>query len=218
MTQTYNELLKHPLVNVSKELTPPKPVHPVHDELCQREIKVKVNTLNSLFQIFNVTLTILQLYHSGSMATHCEKKCILNFSKCAVERLESFQTTVKVILNNVICACITVYLVSCYHFKRMHQILSYVKTFELISLHFSVAYFIWQIPKQLSKLRCRYRRTRIPIYWSKEEILHYDPWIALYHDVISDREINIVLNNSITQVTTTNLNKLSWWETNKILD
>lgn len=81
MTQTYNELLKHPLVNVSKELTPPKPVHPVHDELCQREIKVKVNTLNSLFQIFHVTLTILQLYHSSSMATHCEKKMHFKFFK-----------------------------------------------------------------------------------------------------------------------------------------
>lgn len=78
--------------------------------------------------------------------------------------------------------------------------------------------FIWQTPKQLSKLRCRYRRTQIPIYWSKEEILHYDPWIALYHDVISDREIKIVLNNSITQVNTTNLNLLSWWETDKMED
>lgn len=100
MAQTYNDLLKHPLVNVSKELTLPEPVHPVHDELCQREIKT---------------------------------------------------------------------------------------------------------PKQLSKLRCRYRRTRIPIYWSKEEILHYDPWIALYHDVISDQEINIVLNNSITQMARSDL-------------
>lgn len=41
MAQTYNDLLKHPLVNVSKELMLPEPVHPVHDELCQREIKVK---------------------------------------------------------------------------------------------------------------------------------------------------------------------------------
>lgn len=41
MAQTYNDLLKHPLVNVSKELTILEPVHPVHDELCQREIKVK---------------------------------------------------------------------------------------------------------------------------------------------------------------------------------
>lgn len=49
MTQSYNNLLKHPLVNVSKELTPPEPVHPVHGELCQREIKVT----NLLFQIFN---------------------------------------------------------------------------------------------------------------------------------------------------------------------
>lgn len=100
MAQTYNDLLKHPLVNVSKELTLPEPVHPVHDELCQREIKT---------------------------------------------------------------------------------------------------------PKQLSKLRCRYRRTQIAIYWSKEEILHYDPWIALYHDVISDQEINIVLNNSITQMARSDL-------------
>lgn len=48
MTQTYNDLLKHPLVNVSKELTLPEPVHPVHDELCQREIKVKNKTKKSL--------------------------------------------------------------------------------------------------------------------------------------------------------------------------
>lgn len=48
MTQTYNDLLKHPLVNVSKELTLPEPVHPVHDELCQREIKVKNKTTKSL--------------------------------------------------------------------------------------------------------------------------------------------------------------------------
>lgn len=60
MTQSYNNLLKHPLVNVSKELTPPEPVHPVHDELCQREIKVKGKTTNLLFQIFMVTLTIFR--------------------------------------------------------------------------------------------------------------------------------------------------------------
>lgn len=71
MTQTYNELLKHPLVNVSKELTSPEPVHPVHDELCQREIKVKVNTLNSLFQIFNVTFddfeTVSRRLHGNAL-------------------------------------------------------------------------------------------------------------------------------------------------------
>lgn len=48
MAQTYNDLLKHPLVNVSKELTLPEPVNPVHDELCQREIKVKYKTKKSL--------------------------------------------------------------------------------------------------------------------------------------------------------------------------
>lgn len=77
MTQTYNNLLKHPLVNVSKELTPPEPVHPVHDELCQREIKVKGKTTNLLFQIFHGYIDDFQMYNGGSMVTHCEKNYAL---------------------------------------------------------------------------------------------------------------------------------------------
>ncbi|XP_062583608.1 prolyl 4-hydroxylase subunit alpha-1-like [Saccostrea cucullata] len=56
-------------------------------------------------------------------------------------------------------------------------------------------------PKELSKLNCNHRRTLIPIYWSKEEIFHHDPRISLFHDVISDREIDMVLKSSVFQLT-----------------
>nr|XP_022294071.1 prolyl 4-hydroxylase subunit alpha-1-like isoform X1 [Crassostrea virginica] len=93
MTLAYDECLKHPMVNDSRELKPPpSPEHPVYDQLCRGELKS---------------------------------------------------------------------------------------------------------PKALSKLHCRYRQTSIPIYWSKQEVLHQDPMIALYHDVISDEEIKMVLQHRL---------------------
>ncbi|XP_078322440.1 prolyl 4-hydroxylase subunit alpha-1-like [Crassostrea virginica] len=101
MTLAYEECLKHPMVNDSRELkSPPSPEHPVYDQLCRGELKS---------------------------------------------------------------------------------------------------------PKALSKLHCRYRRTSIPIYWSKQEVLHQDPMIALYHDVISDEEIKMVLQHSIKDMARSDL-------------
>ncbi|XP_048770312.1 prolyl 4-hydroxylase subunit alpha-1-like [Ostrea edulis] len=62
-------------------------------------------------------------------------------------------------------------------------------------------------PRESSKLRCKYRKTRIPIYWSKEEEFHLDPRISLYHDVISDREIEMVLRSTADLVTRTDLSE-----------
>ncbi|XP_061176200.1 prolyl 4-hydroxylase subunit alpha-1-like [Saccostrea echinata] len=96
LTGVYNLCLKHPDVNITKNLSPPEPDHPWHEALCRGEIKT---------------------------------------------------------------------------------------------------------PRELSKLHCSYRRTLIPIYWSKEEILHQDPRISLFHDVISEREIDMVLKSSVNQLT-----------------
>lgn len=41
MTLAYEECLKHPMVNDSRELKPPpSPEHPVYDQLCRGELKV----------------------------------------------------------------------------------------------------------------------------------------------------------------------------------
>ena len=41
MTLAYEECLKHPKVNDSRELKPPpSPEHPVYDQLCRGELKV----------------------------------------------------------------------------------------------------------------------------------------------------------------------------------
>lgn len=42
---------------------------------------------------------------------------------------------------------------------------------------------------ELAKLRCFLRDTVIPYYKAKEEVVNYEPRIAIFHDVISPTSI-----------------------------
>ncbi|XP_050388575.1 prolyl 4-hydroxylase subunit alpha-1 [Patella vulgata] len=44
-------------------------------------------------------------------------------------------------------------------------------------------------PEELSQLSCRFRETQIPFIFAKEEEVNSDPAILVFHDVISDSEI-----------------------------
>lgn len=43
--------------------------------------------------------------------------------------------------------------------------------------------------QELAKLRCFLRGTVIPYYKAKEEVVNYEPRIAIFHDVISPANI-----------------------------
>ena len=49
-------------------------------------------------------------------------------------------------------------------------------------------------------LFCRYRPTTIPYLFFKEEVLSKEPRIMLFHNVISDAEIDFVRNLAIPDV------------------
>ena len=49
-------------------------------------------------------------------------------------------------------------------------------------------------------LVCRYRRTTIPYYTVKEEIMSYNPRIVLLYEVIHDKEIDYFLDAASTEV------------------
>ena len=49
-----------------------------------------------------------------------------------------------------------------------------------------------QTAKEESTLKCYFRPTRIPYYRGKEEVLNAAPRVSRFHDVISDREIQML--------------------------
>ncbi|XP_048772539.2 prolyl 4-hydroxylase subunit alpha-3-like [Ostrea edulis] len=54
--------------------------------------------------------------------------------------------------------------------------------------------------KEQSKLYCTLRRTEIPYYVVKEEVLHVRPRVLLFHDVISDDDIRNLKKTTIQQL------------------
>ncbi|XP_021354092.1 prolyl 4-hydroxylase subunit alpha-3-like [Mizuhopecten yessoensis] len=46
--------------------------------------------------------------------------------------------------------------------------------------------------QEMSLLRCYLRPTRIPYYWSKEEVMYNIPRLTLFHDVLFDSEIQFI--------------------------
>lgn len=60
--------------------------------------------------------------------------------------------------------------------------------------------FVTQSPREISDLACWYQQTAIPYLKVKVEQLHLDPAILMYHDVISDSEIDAVKNVSMRLV------------------
>ncbi|ESO84721.1 hypothetical protein LOTGIDRAFT_196347 [Lottia gigantea] len=62
-----------------------------------------------------------------------------------------------------------------------------------------------QVVKDADKLKCSYRTNKngwLMLQPAKEEEVHLDPWIVIYHDVMSDDEIN-----TIKQLATPRLNR-----------
>ncbi|XP_061165086.1 prolyl 4-hydroxylase subunit alpha-2-like [Saccostrea echinata] len=55
-------------------------------------------------------------------------------------------------------------------------------------------------PKELSELYCSIRRTKIPYYLVKEEVLHVHPRVSLFHEVISEDDIRTLRRYTLQQV------------------
>lgn len=60
--------------------------------------------------------------------------------------------------------------------------------------------FSGQSSKEMAKLYCNYRSTPIPIYWTKVEYSNIDPPVVLFHDVISQSEIDWMIETATEQV------------------
>ncbi len=58
------------------------------------------------------------------------------------------------------------------------------------------------VPDPVSKVKysCTYHETKIPIYKVKQEILSLDPWIVMFYDVITDKEIRILKRLTLYKV------------------
>ena len=52
----------------------------------------------------------------------------------------------------------------------------------------------------LSKLKCFLKPTPIPILYGKEEVLNYDPRVAMFHDTISKKEQEFLKSQVIHKV------------------
>lgn len=60
-----------------------------------------------------------------------------------------------------------------------------------------------------SSLKCFLRKTKIPFYWAKEEVMNYDPRVSLFFDVVSEKEIAFLLDGSKKKVFTIFISKLN---------
>lgn len=56
-------------------------------------------------------------------------------------------------------------------------------------------------PKELSKLYCYHRQTEIPYYRVKVELANKQPGVFLFHDIISENEMNNIKNISMQKLT-----------------
>lgn len=57
-------------------------------------------------------------------------------------------------------------------------------------------------------LRCRYVRSRhVPFEYFKQEIFNYKPFISIFHDIISDKEIATIKKLATPEVCDVNLFK-----------
>ena len=56
---------------------------------------------------------------------------------------------------------------------------------------------MWEGGRQLV---CRLQTGRAPIVFYKEEVLHWDPYIVLFHDVITDKEANVLKLAALSNV------------------
>ncbi|XP_064598542.1 prolyl 4-hydroxylase subunit alpha-3-like [Liolophura sinensis] len=55
-------------------------------------------------------------------------------------------------------------------------------------------------PREMAKLYCNYQSTSIPIYWTKVEYSNIDPPVVLFHDVISQSEIDWMIETATEQL------------------
>ena len=56
---------------------------------------------------------------------------------------------------------------------------------------------VWEGGRQLV---CCLQAGRAPIVFYKEEVLHWDPYIVLFHDVITDKEANVLKLAALSNV------------------
>lgn len=69
--------------------------------------------------------------------------------------------------------------------------------FYSFDLHFP---FYKQTKKEESTLRCYLRETAVPFYMAKEEVIHYEPRLSVFHDVISDDDIRYLKREASKKV------------------